>query len=156
LHAWSWYGTPDDQGGRVNGPIPDAADGRTEHIVNALVVPQGPNYALAKTLQHWRAVVERCVACPVITVRPCPAPGFGERLSERQSADNHLILSNALLGACCRDQGHLVSSNIAPSTATISVVHNRSFAWAYGGYPYFVPMEIFNQEACHVKSCGPG
>jgi hypothetical protein len=89
VHAWSWSDTLDDQGGRVNGPIHVAADGRTEHIVNALVVPQGPNYALAKTLQHWRAVVERCVACPVIKVSS--ASGFGERPSERQSANNHLI-----------------------------------------------------------------
>ena len=37
------------------------ADGRKEWVENALVSPQGPNYALAKCLQEWRAVVERCV-----------------------------------------------------------------------------------------------
>lgn len=44
------------------------------------------------------------------------------------------------------DQGHVVSSNIAPSTATLSVVSNRTFGWAYGGMPYFKPYEIFQQE----------
>jgi hypothetical protein len=41
--------------------------------------------------------------------------------------------------------GRTVSSNIAPSTATASVVHNKTFAMAYGGMPYFTPFEIFEQ-----------
>ncbi len=51
-------------------------------VVDGLSVAQGPNYALAKRLQHWRAVVEYSA-------------------------------------------GRVVSSNIAPSTATLSVVSNR-------------------------------
>jgi hypothetical protein len=34
-----------------------AKDGETFHIVDGLVNRQGPNYALAKRIQHWRAVV---------------------------------------------------------------------------------------------------
>lgn len=76
-----------------------AADGSTFYLVDGLVNKQGPNYALAKRMQHWRAVVAR--------------------ESYR-----------------CR-----VSSNIAPSTATASVVSNRLFAMAYGGMRFFKPME---------------
>ena len=68
---------------------------------------QGPNYALAKRLQHWRAML-------------------------------------------WFEAGGVVSSNIAPSTATISVVSNRSFGWAYGGMPYFKPFEIFQQETTNA------
>jgi len=82
-------------------------DGKEFSIVDGLVVAQGPNYALAKRLQHWRAVVARASGC-------------------------------------------LVSSHIAPSTATASVVHNRQFAWAYDGMPYFKPLEIFEQETSNA------
>jgi hypothetical protein len=75
--------------------------------VDAIVVPQGPNYALAKRMQHWRAML-------------------------------------------ARDAGCVVSSNIAPSTSTVSVVKNRSFAWAYEGVPFFKPMEIFEPETSHA------
>lgn len=73
-------------------PVP--GQGGDYYLVNGISVAQGPNYALAKRLQHWRAVVARSKGC-------------------------------------------LVSSNIAPSTSTASVVHNRTFAWAYEGMPYF-------------------
>lgn len=84
-------------------PLPTSNPNKTLKIVDGLSVAQGPNYALAKRLQHWRAMV-------------------------------------------AYDAGHVVSSNIAPSTATLSVVSNRTFAWAYGGMPYFKPFEIFQQE----------
>merc|ERR1712087_1050791 len=78
-------------------------DGGEYYMVNGISVAQGPNYALAKRLQHWRAVVARSKGC-------------------------------------------IVSSNIAPSTSTVSVVQNRTFAWAYEGMPYFKPYEIFSPE----------
>lgn len=80
-------------------------------IVDGLSVAQGPNYALAKRLQHWRAMIEY-------------------------------------------EGGHIVSSHIAPSTATLSVVSNKSFGWAYGGMPYFKPYEIFQQETTNAIMCG--
>jgi hypothetical protein len=76
-------------------------------ICDGLVVAQGPNYALAKRLQHWRAIVARA----------------------EQST---------------------VSTNIAPSTATLSVVHNKQFAAAYGGMYLFRPMEIMYQETSNA------
>ena len=81
-------------------PIASDDGSHTHHVVDGLSVAQGPNYALAKRMQHWRAIV-------------------------------------------ARNQGSIVSSNVAPATSTASVVHNRTFAWAYGGMPYFSPYEIF-------------
>jgi hypothetical protein len=83
------------------------SDGGNIKLVDGLSVAQGPNYALAKRLQHWRAMV-------------------------------------------AYNAGHTVSSNIAPSTATLSVVSNKTFAWAYGGMPYFKPYEIFQQETTNA------
>ena len=76
------------------------------YMINGLSVAQGPNYALAKRLQHWRAVL-------------------------------------------AYDAGFVVSSQIAPSTATLSVIHNKTFAWAYGGMPTF-GFEIFKQETTNA------
>ena len=86
-----------------NNKPPVGGDGGEYYMVNGLVVNQGPNYALAKRMQHWRAVIARSKGC-------------------------------------------IVSSNIAPSTSTVSVVHNRQFAWAYEGMPYFKPFEIMAPE----------
>lgn len=87
-------------------PVP-TADGNSLKLVDGLSVAQGPNYALAKRLQHWRAQL-------------------------------------------CFQAGHTVSSNVAPSTATLSVVSNRSFGWAYGGMPFFKPYEIFHQDTTNA------
>jgi len=76
-------------------------------ICDALVKDQGPNYCLAKRLQHWRAVTSR-------------------------------------------SQGCVVSSNIAPATATASVVSNKLFALAYNGLHNFKPMEVFYQDTSNA------
>ena len=75
----------------------------TLYYVDGQSSAQGPNYILAKRLQHWRA-----------------------------------ILAHA--------DGHTVSTNVAPSTATLSVVHNKQFAAAYGCMHMFPPMEVMYQE----------
>jgi len=84
-----------------------AKDGTKFHVVDGLIVAQGPNYALAKRLQHWRAIV-------------------------------------------ARSQGCIVSSNVAPSTSTASVVSNKNFARAYNGMPFFKPFEIFQQDTSNA------
>ena len=76
------------------------------YMVDGLSVAQGPNYALAKRMQHWRAVSSY-------------------------------------------ESGHVASTMVAPSTATISVIHNKTFAWAYGGMPSF-GFEIFKQETTNA------
>lgn len=80
-------------------------------VVDGLSVAQGPNYALAKRLQHWRSMIEF-------------------------------------------EAGAIVSTSIAPSTATLSVVSNKTFGWAYGGMPYFKPFEIFQQETTNAVMGG--
>jgi len=72
-------------------------------VVDCIIPEQGPNYILAKRLQHWRAMVSREAGC-------------------------------------------LVSSNVAPSTATASVLSNVLFALGYKGMTAFKPMEISYQE----------
>jgi len=84
-----------------------ASDGQTFYAVDGIVNRQGPNYILAKRIQHWRAMV-------------------------------------------ARSQGCTVSSNIAPSTATVSVTSNRLFAMAYGGMWAFKPMEVFEQDTSNA------
>lgn len=86
---------------------PVEGEGGPYYVVNGISVAQGPNYAMAKRMQHWRAVVARSIGCTV-------------------------------------------SSNIAPSTSTLSVVSNRTFAWAYEGMPYFKPFEIFAPETSNA------
>uniref|UniRef100_A0A7S1CE12 Uncharacterized protein n=1 Tax=Bicosoecida sp. CB-2014 TaxID=1486930 RepID=A0A7S1CE12_9STRA len=78
-------------------------DGEERTAVDGLVIEQGPNYALAKRIQHWRVMVSR-------------------------------------------HEGYFASSNIAPSTATASVLSNKIFAVAYRGQAKFAAMEIVYQE----------
>eukprot|EP00008_Paramoeba_atlantica_P011436 CAMPEP_0201475872 /NCGR_PEP_ID=MMETSP0151_2-20130828/1207_1 /ASSEMBLY_ACC=CAM_ASM_000257 /TAXON_ID=200890 /ORGANISM="Paramoeba atlantica, Strain 621/1 / CCAP 1560/9" /LENGTH=754 /DNA_ID=CAMNT_0047856079 /DNA_START=76 /DNA_END=2337 /DNA_ORIENTATION=- len=82
-------------------------DGQEMYLVDGIVAAQGPNYALAKRLQHWRVVV-------------------------------------------AREEGHVACSNVAPSTATKSVVHNAQFAAAYGGFHLFPPLEVMYQETSNA------
>jgi len=89
-------------------PPVKSKDGKSEFsYIDGLTVAQGPNYALAKRMQHWRAIVARSTGC-------------------------------------------VVSSHIAPSTSTASVVSNKKFAWAYDGMPFFKPLEIFEQETSNA------
>lgn len=78
-------------------------DGEMRTAVDGLVTDQGPNYALAKRIQHWRVMVSRA-------------------------------------------DGYFASSNIAPSSATASVLSNKTFAIAYVGQAAFGAMEIVYAE----------
>ena len=49
-------------------------------------------------------------------------------------------------------EGAVVSSMVAPSTATISVLSNPSFGWVYGGMPYF-GFEVFKQDTTNAVMC---
>ena len=81
--------------------------GGSLYVVDGLSVAQGPNYALAKRIQHWRAMVSF-------------------------------------------SKGHWVSSNVAPSSRTASVVSNKLFALAYDGMHSFAPMEVTHQETSNT------
>jgi hypothetical protein len=88
-------------------PVKTSDTNKDIYLVDGIVAAQGPNYILAKRLQHWRSVVEW-------------------------------------------NRGHSISSNIAPSTATASVVHNAQFAAAYGGMHLFKPMEVMYAETSNA------
>jgi hypothetical protein len=68
-------------------------------LVDSIVIEQGPNYALAKRLQQWRALLARAA-------------------------------------------GHRTSINVAPSTATASVIKNPALAAGFGGASAF-GLEVF-------------
>ena len=82
---------------RPNARKPVTTDaGETLYVCDALIMEQGPNYALAKRMQHWRAMVAREAGC-------------------------------------------IISSNIAPSTSTVSVVQNKTFGMVYEMLPNWKP-----------------
>lgn len=72
-------------------------------IRGVCVCYSSPNYALAKRIQHWRAML-------------------------------------------LRSSGHLVSSNVAPASKTVSVMKQSLLAAAYSGAEYFHPIEVFPPE----------
>jgi hypothetical protein len=78
-----------------------------EHFFTCVFAPltllQGPNYILAKRMQHWRAILTAA-------------------------------------------SGSNVSSNVAPTTATVSVTSNWAFKMGLLGFWRFNPIEIFYQE----------
>lgn len=82
--------------------VVEGENGRVWGLADALVAQQGPNYALAKMMQRWRAVT-------------------------------------------AREEGTLVSANVAPATRTRSVVRNKVLAAAYRGAHAF-GVEVFEPE----------
>eukprot|EP00051_Salpingoeca_urceolata_P031874 m.13336 g.13336 ORF g.13336 m.13336 type:complete len:510 (-) comp4522_c1_seq1:174-1703(-) len=77
-----------------------SADGQAYCLFDGISNVQGPNYALAKTLQNWRCIV-------------------------------------------ARDEGYVVSANMAPGSRTDSVMHVSTVARAMQGMPAFEPMLPF-------------
>ena len=84
------------------GEMIEGDDDRRWGIVDCLVAQQGANYALAKTLQRWRAV-------------------------------------------SARENGTVVSANVAPATRTRSVTRNKALSAAYRGAAAY-GIEIFEPE----------
>ncbi|MES1918527.1 hypothetical protein MHBO_000487 [Bonamia ostreae] len=83
------------------------------HLYNGLIVEQGPNYALAKMIQLWRAVIH----------------------SQKSKRGR-------------------VSLNVAPATATKSVISNANFRLAFKGRPYFKPLETFDERTSSSLMAG--
>lgn len=48
------------------------AGGDDVDVLDAVAVFQGPNYALAKSLQHWRAFHQRCTRNALVSARMAP------------------------------------------------------------------------------------
>ena len=89
----------------------EAADGNRFYVCEGITVPQGPNYILSKSKPF---VFSFSISFFFILT---------------------LIPTGMQQWRCivARANGHTVSFNVAPSTRTVSVVKNKTFAWAYDG-----------------------
>jgi hypothetical protein len=94
-------------GGRSFAPhietLVDAADGSRWGVVDCLVIEQGPNYALAKRLQQWRALVAR-------------AEGRGVSINVAPSTTTASVVSNPALAAGFRGAKAFDIEVFAPDT----------------------------------------
>ena len=71
---WSAIGSFCGGGFAKNARKPVVADdGKRVYLTSGLVTVQGPNYALAKTLQNWRCVVSHYAGCTVSANMAPPA-----------------------------------------------------------------------------------
>ncbi len=92
--------------GLIHAPGYQGQAGKRYGIIDSMVIEQGPNYALAKRIQQWRALTAHA-------------------------------------------QGHRVSLNVAPSTATTSVTKNPALAAGFAGADSF-GIEIFEPETTNA------
>jgi len=71
---------------KKNSPKPFMSDAGEElYYCNGLAVAQGPNYALAKRLQHWRAILARNAGC-VVSSNIAPATSTASVVNARTFA----------------------------------------------------------------------
>ena len=111
-------------------------------IVDTLVVEQGPNYALAKRLQHWRALAAREQGTRVsIHVAPPALTGS--------------VLRNKLIAAAYRAAYRFGAQAFEPATAAALMaallVHDLRYADAPANphVPLAHPLQLLNEAACH-------
>ena len=64
----------------------------------------------------------------------------------RKTENEFFFSGSMLISSIGQEDGCLVSTNIAPATATASVVSNKLFALAYKGQHHFKPLEVSQQE----------
>ncbi len=119
------------------------ADDGTEFGINDSLVPQqGPNYALAKRLQRWRALVARADGVPV-SLNLAPA-------TRTQS-----VVKNRALAAAYAGAGRFGVEVFDPATSTTLMaallVHDlrNPAAAANPATPLANPMDLFAQAANH-------
>jgi hypothetical protein len=119
------------------------ADDGTEFGINDSLVPQqGPNYALAKRLQRWRALVARADGVPV-SLNLAPA-------TRTQS-----VVKNRALAAAYAGAGRFGVEVFDPATSTTLMaallVHDlrNPAAPANPATPLANPMDLFAQAANH-------
>jgi hypothetical protein len=111
-------------------------------LVDSLVVEQGPNYALAKRLQQWRAVVAR-------------AEGRRTSLNVAPSTTTASVLKNPALAAGFAGAEHFGLEVFAPETTNALMaalwVHDLRCeeAAANPRRPLAHPFELFMANACH-------
>jgi hypothetical protein len=111
-------------------------------IVDALVVQQGPNYILAKRLQHWRALAARAAGTRVsIHVAPPALTGS--------------VVKNNLIASAYRSATRFGVQAFEPGTAAalmaVLLVHDVRHAEAVANpaTPLAHPLQLLNDAACH-------
>jgi len=111
-------------------------------IADALIVQQGPNYALAKRLQQWRALAARADGCRVSThVAPPSLTGS--------------VLSNRMMAAAYRSAATFGVEAFAPATASslmaALLVHDlrNPQAAANPATPLAHPLQLLADAANH-------
>jgi len=70
---------------RKNARKPISGVGGDYYLVNGLSVAQGPNYALAKRLQHWRAIIARSKGC-IVSSNIAPATSTASVVHKKEFA----------------------------------------------------------------------
>jgi hypothetical protein len=138
LHAGS--------GGRSFAPhierLVDADNGSRWGVADCLVVEQGPNYALAKRLQQWRAIVAR-------------ADGHVASIHVAPSTTTASVLSNPALAAGFRGAEAFDIEVFAPDTTNALMaamwVHDlrNPRASAHPQVPLAHPLQLLVDGACH-------
>lgn len=126
-----------------NYPETYVADDGTEFGINDSLVPQqGPNYALAKRLQRWRALVARADGVPV-------------SLNLAPATRTHSVVRNRALGAAYAGAGRFGVEVFDPATSTTLMaallVHDlrNPVAAANPATTLAHPMDLFAQGANH-------
>jgi hypothetical protein len=111
-------------------------------IIDALVVQQGPNYVLAKRLQHWRALVARASGVRVsIHVAPPALTGS--------------VTKNRLIAAAYRAAHRFGAQTFEPATAAALMaallVHDlrNPESPANPAVPLAHPLQLLTDAACH-------
>ncbi len=123
-------------------PGADRTDAEPGGIVDALIAQQGPNYVLAKRLQHWRALVARHAGIRVsIHVAP--------------PALTRSVTKNRLLAAAYRAAQRFGAEAFEPATAAALMaallVHDLRHpqAVAHSHVPLAHPLQLLSEAACH-------
>ena len=118
------------------------ADGQRWGVVDGLVIEQGPNYALAKRLQQWRAIVAR-------------AEGQVASINVAPSTSTASVLSNPALAAGFRGAKAFDIEVFAPDTTNALMaalwVHDlrNPQSAAQPAVPLAHPLQLLVQGANH-------
>ena len=121
---------------------PDAARDSRYGVTDSLVLQQGPNYALAKRLQQWRALVAR-------------AAGHRVSLNVAPSTTTRSVVKNPALAAGFAGAGLFGVEVFEPATTNALMaalwVHDLRYPQspANPATPLGHPFELFMDQACH-------
>ncbi len=122
---------------------PDPALANSERVVDCFVVQQGPNYAIAKRIQSWRAILARCSGIPVSS-NVAPA-------SATQSVTKNALLAAGYGGAQFFPPIEIFQPETANHVMLISLYHDifNEKSCAYPSFEMENPLDLFAIGAVH-------